>query len=169
MESVNTKYLLALLIIFITAAATIYFYNDLPEKIPTHFDAKGRPNGWSDKGPEIFAMIGVQLFLLATMAFSYYFLADPERFAKLNQSKWSSMKFPPDMVEPARIVSIRLIDWIMFLSLIMLGEIQIEILWSASSGVHRLSPIVWVFLALITIVSVYYTVVLVRMSLKAKA
>ena len=38
----------------------LFYWNQLPDKMATHFDMEGTPNGWSNKW---FAVIGIPLFL----------------------------------------------------------------------------------------------------------
>ena len=40
-----------------------FYYNDLPDKMATHFDALGNPDGWSDKSEFITLMLVIILML----------------------------------------------------------------------------------------------------------
>ena len=40
----------------------LFYWNQLPDKMATHFDMEGTPNGWSSKG---FAVIGIPVILAA--------------------------------------------------------------------------------------------------------
>ncbi|MGN0298502.1 MAG: SdpI family protein [Lachnospiraceae bacterium] len=58
----KTWLMITSLIILIPIAFGIYFWNELPETMATHFDSANEPNGYSSK---FFAVFGLPLFLLA--------------------------------------------------------------------------------------------------------
>ena len=49
------------IVILLPILMGIYLWDQLPEKIATHFNASGVPDGWSSKG---FAVFGLPIFLL---------------------------------------------------------------------------------------------------------
>lgn len=54
--------LLTSVCILLPVCAGIVLWGQLPERVPTHFDFSGTPDGWSGKA---FAVFGIPLFLLA--------------------------------------------------------------------------------------------------------
>ncbi len=40
-----------------------FYYNDLPDKMATHFDINGTPDGWSDKGDFVILMLALIVML----------------------------------------------------------------------------------------------------------
>jgi uncharacterized membrane protein len=83
-SSMNRKsiaWILVLLLIAISFVYALYLYPDLPEKIPTHFNAKGEPDAYGGKnsiylGPAIMSIAGLLLFALLTNLKSI----DPKRY-----------------------------------------------------------------------------------------
>ena len=166
MEKVNSRLLIAVLIILATLAVTAYYYPVLPQKWPSHFDAAGNPDAWTQKGLMTFAVVGMQIAMLGIMWICYYFLEDPQRFRKSQKYSIGTKNLTPQATEQVRLTSLKLLDWIMFLSLIMSGQIQLEALLVATGRMSKLSVAIWVFLAFLFIGMFYYTGKLLRISLK---
>ena len=64
--------LLTSVCVLLPVCAGIALWGRLPERVPTHFDFSGTPDGWSGK---VFAVFGLPLFLLAvhlTCAFAVF-------------------------------------------------------------------------------------------------
>jgi uncharacterized membrane protein len=56
---------LSVLLMAILFGYIFYIWNDLPEKVPTHFKATGRVDGWSGKGSLwMLPIIGLLLFMI---------------------------------------------------------------------------------------------------------
>ena len=55
------KLLFSSLVILLPMAAGLIMWNELPEKIPTHWNWQGEVDGWSSK---LFAVVGLPLFML---------------------------------------------------------------------------------------------------------
>jgi uncharacterized membrane protein len=51
---------------FAIAAQILFFAAQLPEHVASHFDASGRPDGWSSRGAILGMYIGLCLFLALT-------------------------------------------------------------------------------------------------------
>ncbi|MGN0573860.1 MAG: DUF1648 domain-containing protein, partial [Acutalibacteraceae bacterium] len=63
------KIIITSLLTVLPIAAGLILWNRLPEKIPTHFNAAGEPDGTSGKA---FAVFGIPLFLLAVHLFCVF-------------------------------------------------------------------------------------------------
>ena len=61
MKARRTRILLSSALILLPVLAGLLLWNRLPDRMPTHFDFSGTPNGWSGKP---FAVFGLPLFLL---------------------------------------------------------------------------------------------------------
>ncbi|MGI6511719.1 MAG: SdpI family protein [Catenisphaera adipataccumulans] len=57
--------ILSYVVILVCIGVGLILWPQLPEQIPTHFDASGTPNGWSGR---FMAVIGLPLILLAVQA-----------------------------------------------------------------------------------------------------
>ncbi|KEK22655.1 DUF1648 domain-containing protein [Bacillus gaemokensis] len=59
---------LSFCLLFSIFVYVFYMWSELPERIPSHFDGMGRPDGWSGKESIlILPIIGLFLFFLLTM------------------------------------------------------------------------------------------------------
>ena len=58
-------YVLSLIIIFVSIAATLFKYPELPDKIPTHFDINMQPDAWADKS--LLTLMTMPIINLATV------------------------------------------------------------------------------------------------------
>jgi hypothetical protein len=85
------------LLVFLTlcllgAAYAVYWHQQLPERMSTHFDLNGRPDGWSSRGSFFavyYGMMVVSALLLLGAAFLFRFL--PARMMNLpNKALWCS-------------------------------------------------------------------------------
>jgi len=56
-------YRLWLVSLIIVIGQTAFYYNDLPDKMATHFDVNGNPDGWSDKGDFVLLMLVIIIML----------------------------------------------------------------------------------------------------------
>ncbi len=84
--------LLALVVLFWMAWSALYGANPLPDRVATHFDAAGNPNGWgSPKGLIFFPLLGGVLYLVLSLvtrfpaAFHYPVRVTPRTVARLQQ------------------------------------------------------------------------------------
>lgn len=73
----KTKIIITSLLTVLPIAAGLILWNRLPEKIPTHFNIAGEPDGTSGKA---FAVFGIPLFLLAVHLFCVFMTSvDPKK------------------------------------------------------------------------------------------
>lgn len=73
----KAKIIITSLLTVLPIAAGLILWNRLPEKIPTHFNIAGEPDGTSGKA---FAVFGIPLFLLAVHLFCVYMTSvDPKK------------------------------------------------------------------------------------------
>jgi len=73
------------IILIIMIGISIFLYPSLPEKIATHFDISGNPNGYSSKYLAAFMMPIVYLFTIIIVTISVRL--SPERYAMKNSQK----------------------------------------------------------------------------------
>ena len=57
------QYILSLTLILIAFAAGIYLYEELPDPMPSHWNASGEVDGYMDKDTALFLMPGISLFV----------------------------------------------------------------------------------------------------------
>jgi uncharacterized membrane protein len=77
MKAKNIGYVLFFLILVAIAIQMIHYYPLLPERVASHFDIQGQPNGWSSK--TLFA----GLYAVLVLVMSFIFLLLPRLVVKL--------------------------------------------------------------------------------------
>ena len=71
------QYLVPVLVCFLPVIAGVCVYNELPDMMPTHFNAEGIADGYSSKA---FAVFGIPLMLCALQVFVLFMMnADPKK------------------------------------------------------------------------------------------
>ncbi|MGD0888125.1 MAG: DUF1648 domain-containing protein [Acidobacteriaceae bacterium] len=122
-------------------------YSALPQQIPTHFDANGLANGWSDKS---FLWI-----LVAFAAFDYILLSLIRFFPQ------STMNMPvrPELRAAALPFAFAMIDWIKAETTCLLAFI-VHAMFAAARGGKALTalftPVVLGFVFVLFATSLYY-------------
>jgi uncharacterized membrane protein len=126
--------------------------NPLPERIPTHFDVAGNPNGWGPPSTLLFLpllAVGLYLFISLIALFPALFKY-PVRVTKENRARLEAL-------------TLQMIVWIKFELVCLFAWIQWIILQFVRAGHGSLSPVfVLVFLAAILGTVIGHIVALVR-------
>jgi len=101
----------------------------LPDRIPTHFDAAGNPNGWGSPSPLwLLPVVAVALYLLITIltqfpkAFNY-----PVRLTAENRARLAAL-------------TLQMIAWLKVELVCLFAGIQWPIIDSIRQGEGKLSP-----------------------------
>ena len=101
----------------------------LPDRIPTHFDAAGNPNGWGSPSPLwLLPVVAVALYLLITIltqfpkAFNY-----PVRLTAENRARLAAL-------------TLQMIAWLKVELVCLFAGIQWSIIDSIRQGEGKLSP-----------------------------
>jgi len=81
MENLRLSWLVFLVVTVIALVAWGYSYNQMPERMASHFNAAGAPNGWMTKNQ----FFSLNVILIAVAAFSGFFPG--RKIAKLPASK----------------------------------------------------------------------------------
>jgi uncharacterized membrane protein len=86
-----SKEILLWVIILIPLAYLAWAWNDLPERVPVHFNLKGDADGWAGKTALIFIVLGITALLnLILLALPYI---DPKRKLAHMGSKYHQLRF----------------------------------------------------------------------------
>ena len=59
---------LSSVVLVLTTVYILYLYGSLPDRIPTHFNGLGEPDGWGDKS-SIFILLGITYFIHLLLRF----------------------------------------------------------------------------------------------------
>ena len=75
-KEAKRTYILTSLVCLIPIIAGVFLYSSLPERIATHWDAAGNPNGWSSRFVGVFVLPGSMLLL--NLLFPFLLKMDPK-------------------------------------------------------------------------------------------
>ena len=124
----------------------VLFYNQLPERIPIHFNAAGEPDGYSGReGIWLLPGIGLVLFVLLTAI-----NRSPETFNY-------PTKITPENAESKYRNAMQMIRWMKLMVLVMfiyLTWMMVQVGLGKTEGLH--TWFVWVFITVITGIVVYF-------------
>ena len=143
---VRTYDWLAIIGLATSIAFTIYFYDTLPERIPTHFDGSGQPDGWSGKA---------MLWSLPILGLVMYVVLGLAGRAASSGNYWSTLQPKPEETETVKALSRTLIAALRAIIILKFtylswGSIQIALkrsegLWSGSLAVFLVILLGYVF------------------------
>jgi uncharacterized membrane protein len=116
------------LIVWITWQA-LHGPNPLPQRIPTHFDGAGNPNGWGSSSTLLLLpAVAMGIYLLITLIAQFPALFNyPVRVTEENHARLESL-------------TLRLFEWIKVEVVCLLAWIQWFIIRSVRQGHGHLSP-----------------------------
>lgn len=132
----------------ILIALPLYFYNQLPDEIPMHFDINGKPDRYDEKG-SLFLMpgIGVALFFFLNMINKY-----PHTFNYLT-------KITEDNARAQYTNATKMTRWINFVITIMFVVINTGIILIGLGKIKSYGMTPAIFFTLLIIASVGYYIV----------
>lgn len=107
-----------LLLIFI--GTTCYYYGQLPETIPTHFNIAGEPDAYGDK-TTLFFLLGIGVFVFALL---YYFQNKPHLFKH-------QIKITADNIEEQYTKAIRMMRVLNTFTILLFSYIQYQAIQTA--------------------------------------
>jgi uncharacterized membrane protein len=134
---------------------TLYLWNTLPDKIPTHFGFSGAPDAWTPKSPLallLIPLIGIAIFALLAVLYKY-----PQ------YSSWPTtlilMTVEEEKREKIFHVFREMIAFTLFAVSLMFAYIQFSILATANGRANGVDPLIMAaFLAIIVTLLVYINV-----------
>lgn len=140
------------LLLLASAGVSVYAYDQLPEKVPVHFDKQGRANGWGPKNAATILPICVMLFLAGVYAASVHIVKDKDYWEKKLRKPVSEKYF-----EKLALNSLHTLDWVVLVIMVMFLTIQVESFLIAIGRMKTLTG-VWGFMAVL-FVGVFYFMV----------
>ncbi len=158
---------LAALLLFSTTFSYIRaHYDQIPGIIPSHFGASGAPDAWAAKSIwSVYSVLIIGFGIYLSMALLNILVIirpeDPSKVLNIPQRD-------KDLLGPARLESIRAFTVRSMVGLNLILAVMFSYLAYGAANVamgasKNLGPIMWVFVALILLVSVYMTVKLMIM------
>jgi uncharacterized membrane protein len=126
-------------------AIAAWYWPALPERVASHFDAAGRPDGWSSRGSFVGLMLGMTVFHAAL------FLGI-EQLVRRAPSRWINLPHKDEWLAPARAAKTRevLAGHLLALGLatiVLVDLISAMTLAANAGGAPRLGAGAWVLLA----------------------
>lgn len=98
-----------LLLLLLPFALTAYFWNQIPETIPTHWGIDGQADGWSEKGWSVFFLPLVTIGSYLLLVFTPYI--DPKRKTDNRQKALRALRVVMPLVLTG-IYMVMLLQWI---------------------------------------------------------
>lgn len=127
--------LLALVFLFWTAWSALHGANPLPDRVATHFDLAGNPNGWgSPKGLIFFPFLGCVLYLALSLVSQF-----PTTFHY-------PVRVTPNAVARLRKVTVDMVTWLKVEMACLFASLQWAFIQAARTGDGRLFPKILPFL-----------------------
>ncbi len=142
-------------------------YDQLPAAIPTHFGITGLPDAWRDKSLwTVYGTLGIGLAIYVSMVMiNILLIIRPDNPAKIvNIPQHDKDLLGPERLEAIRTFTVRSLvglNLILAAMFAYLGYGSVNIAMGISPG---LGPIMWLFVALILVTSLYMTVRVLTMS-----
>jgi uncharacterized membrane protein len=148
------------LVLFITVLYSIYFYAQLPDEIPTHFNFAGEPDAWGGKGTIVGFVILYIFLLFQSFGLNYFLFINQEdpreslHFINLpfvKKEKLTETQLFGMVKYTARMLAV--MNWcvsILF-AFILFGVIQ-----TALGNQNGLDTGIMMMIVLLVVVSIYY-------------
>lgn len=129
-------------------------YGRLPQKIPTHFDAAGNPDGWGAKGILILLLVvEVGLLYLPSTMFAYALSAVGDFRPMINLP--GKRQWTPDQAEAVRVWVLRLMFVTKTLAIGLLTFILYNAIKVAQGKPGSLFWVVWVLVAVLVVSTLF--------------
>jgi uncharacterized membrane protein len=139
----QARILIASLLLLASVAVSVYAYDQLPEKVPVHFDASGKANGWGPKSAATILPVCVMLFLAGVYAASIHIVKNKEYWEKRLRKPVSEQNFQKLVLN-----SMHTMDWVVLVIMVMFLTIQVESFLVATGKMKTLTG-VWAFMAVL--------------------
>ena len=136
-----TNLALEIIIVVLTIAPVlvlIYYYPQLPERIPVHWNWRGDADGWARKSYfSVFSLAAMLVYMQGLLlAVKHGVLGVKMTLPAEHTEDYLQLK------EAALALTVRFMDWMRLLLCILLGSLTANIAFSAIGGLHFLSSIV---------------------------
>ena len=148
----QARILIASLLLLASVAVSVYAYDQLPEKVPVHFDGRGKANGWGPKNAATILPVCVMLFLAGVYAASIHIVKDKQYWEKKLRKPVSDEGFQKLVLN-----SLHTLDWVVLVIMAMFLTIQVETFLIATGSMKTLTG-VWAFMAVLFAGVFYFTI-----------
>lgn len=155
--------LFLLLLIFLNFYYAITNYPALPDKIPMHFGADGKADGWHTKSWASvlgisYAAVGMDFLLLIATLVITKSKKDPLRFVNLPISRSRISTLPQKAIEEIAGITVQLLVIIKSIIIVMFSYMSYSTIQIALKGQGTLGVIIWLFVAALFIVVFWETI-----------
>jgi len=148
----QARILIASILVLASVAVSAYSYDQLPEKVPIHFDGSGQANGWGPKSAATILPVCVMLFLAGVYAASIHIVRDKKYWEKKMRKPVSDKDFQMMLLN-----SLHMLDWVVLIIMLMFLTIQVESFMVATGSLKTISG-VWAFMVVLFGGAIYFTV-----------
>jgi len=153
------RLLIALFFVFASLWLSFYYQHQLPEEIPTHFNARGNPDRWQSRTTALVSFPAFEGMIAFLYLLSSWLIKNP---------KYQRFKFKTPVSESQKKEIIanaeQMIDILMICSLMIFLDLQWESFRIALGRTKKLSPFLWIITAVMLLSSLFYTIKLIKIS-----
>jgi uncharacterized membrane protein len=130
-------------IVLLTAAPVlllVYYYPQLPERIPTHWNWRGEPDGWTRKSYfSVFTLGAVLVFMQGLLLFVKQGLLGVKMTLPAEHTE-SYLRLKEEMLD----MTVKFMDWMRLLLCVLLGSLTANVAFTAVESLRFLSKYVTV-------------------------
>ncbi len=149
-----TSLALEVMVVLLTIAPVlvlVYYYPQLPSRIPAHWNWRGQPDRWTEKSYHaVFSLAAMLVYMQGLLLFIKHGLLSVKMTLPAEHTE-EYLNLKEEMLAQ----TVKLLDWTRICLGILLGSITVNIVFSAIERLHFLSGIVaialWVSTALLVL------------------
>ena len=136
-----TNLALEVMVVVLTVAPVlllIYYYPQLPERIPTHWDWRGLPDRWTHKSYfAVFSLAAMLVYLQGLLLFIKHGLLGVKMTLPAEQTE-KYLRLKEEMLG----LTVRFMDWMRLLLCVLLGAVTANVAFSSVESLRPLSRMV---------------------------
>ena len=132
--SKQARVLIASFLLLSSLGLTMYFWNQLPECVPDHFNASGQADGYGSKKFLLMLFPGMEAFFCGLYAFALFTVQRPIYWKKRMRKPISELN-----LEKIKTRGVKILDWTMIFCMILFLDIQMESYMVATKAAQKLS------------------------------
>jgi uncharacterized membrane protein len=139
----------------LSAGQMIYYYPQMPERMASHFDVFGAPDGWMSKQAFFAFEIGlVAFFSVLFFGLNYLLSHSPDNLINLpNKKYWLA---PERRAETMKIIRDEM--EIFYIPIFLLLIVTNQLIFQANLTGANLSPLSWLFVAAFIIYTIFWSI-----------
>ncbi|MBN1417683.1 MAG: DUF1648 domain-containing protein [Planctomycetes bacterium] len=140
------------------AGQYLYYSPRLPERVASHFDASGNPDGWSSKGA-FFATFAIGLLVVTAVFWGISLLIPRLPRSLINLPRKDYWLAPERRQDTMAFIGRRLVEFVFALQVFLVGILHLSIRANLATGAPRTATGFWILLGIFLAFSAAWTVI----------